>query len=115
MFDFGFEQRYTKSKLSMLEPLKAISPLAPASNDQRVVAAEIRSDAGNFGDVIEAEKVVDLDIDGQDDITIEPVQHKVMNWLNDQKQRPPMPDEPLDDVANWLTYRSMETTTSSVR
>jgi hypothetical protein len=115
MFDFGFEKRYTKYKLPMLGPLEAISPPGSAANDQDAVAPEIRSDAGKLGNVIEAEKVVDLDIDGQDNIAIEPVQHKVVSWLNDQKERPPMPDEPLDDVANGLTHRSMETTTSSVR
>ncbi len=115
LFDVGFEKRYTKSKLSMLDPLEAISTAAVSVvNGKDVVSAEIRSDAGEFGDGIEAEKVVDLEKDGQDNFVVEPLQYRVVSWLNDQKQHPPMPDKPPDDVPNGLTYRSMETTTSSV-
>ncbi len=41
-------------------------------------------------------------------------EHKIKDWLEEQKLRTPIPDEPLDDAAIGLTYRSMETTTSSV-
>lgn len=99
----------------MLDPLEAISTAAVSVvNGKDVVGAEIRSDAGEFGDGIEAEKVVDLEKDGQDNFLVEPLQYRVVSWLNDQKQHPPMPDKPPDDVPNGLTYRSMETTTSSV-
>ncbi|KAK5553862.1 hypothetical protein LTR46_007967 [Exophiala xenobiotica] len=115
MSDFGFEKRYTKSNLSMLGPLEAILTPGAAANGNSVAAADIRSDAVELGNVTDVGR---LEITRHGHIAIEPVQYKVAGWLEYQKQHPPMPDEPpdepSDDAANGLTFRSMETTSSSL-
>jgi len=94
MFDFGFEKRYTGSKLSMFD-LPEETAVSALATTEHAVDSEDRSKP------IEPEDVVEK-------------AHKVKDWLEEQTRRPPMPDEPLDDAAIGLTYRSMETTTSSM-
>lgn len=114
--DSGRAERYIRFKLPSPGFFAATSPLISAANGERIVFPKIRSDRGELGEVKKAEKVVDLGFHARNHTVIEPVQHRVAKWLNDQKQRPPMPDEPLDVVFDGLglTHRSSETTSSSV-
>lgn len=94
MFDLGFEKRYTTSKLPMPVPIEETVESVHVDME-KVVTAEHRNK--------------------QDDVETAAIGvHKVSGWLEDQIRQPPIPDEPLDNGALGLTYRSMETTTSSV-